>query len=87
MRDIWWKSKDSAFSEGDKDSYFNSINTIKKSVEEVEAIQVVILKLLLNASDAPTYQQSSRALFLSKFRLFLKDHAPGSRVSKTEGFC
>lgn len=48
---------------------------------EVEEIQVSILRLLLNATDAPNYQDSSRALFLAKFRTFLKEHAPGSRVS------
>lgn len=50
------------------------------SIAEVEEIQVSILRLLLMANDYPTYQESSRALFLSKFRTFLKEHAPGSRV-------
>ncbi|KAK7063244.1 hypothetical protein SK128_006712, partial [Halocaridina rubra] len=46
----------------------------------VEQIQLDILRLLMDAKDAALYQNSSRALFLAKFRTFLKEHAPGSRV-------
>ncbi|XP_042209259.1 E3 ubiquitin-protein ligase RNF123-like isoform X2 [Homarus americanus] len=77
---VWWTSKDETFIHGNKAAYDKSCNTIRLAVEEVEEIQVAILRQLLNATDAPTYQESSRALFLAKFRTFLKEHAPGSRV-------
>ncbi|XP_068246013.1 E3 ubiquitin-protein ligase RNF123-like [Palaemon carinicauda] len=77
---VWWKSKDDCFAEEDKKEYDNACNIVRCAVEEVEKIQIEILRLLLNAKDAPMYQDSSRALFLAKFRIFLKEHAPGSRV-------
>lgn len=77
---VWWSSKDGSFTVGEKQAYDESCNTIRRAVEEVEEIQVSILRLLLSATDAPNYQDSSRALFLAKFRTFLKEHAPGSRV-------
>lgn len=77
----WWASKDSAVtSGGDKLAYEASCRVILRAVQEVEDIQVSILRLLLSASDAQRYEDTSRALFLSKFRTFLREHAPGSRV-------
>lgn len=78
---VWWASKDGAVtSGGDKLAYEASCRMILKAVQEVEEIQLSILRLLLTATDAPCYEDSSRALFLAKFRTFLREHAPGSRV-------
>ncbi|XP_066957839.1 E3 ubiquitin-protein ligase RNF123-like isoform X1 [Macrobrachium rosenbergii] len=77
---VWWSSKDGTLTEGDKQAYDRACNVVRSAVEEVEKIQIDILRLLLNAKDTPMYQDSSRALFLAKFRTFLKEHAPGSRV-------
>ncbi|ROT73610.1 E3 ubiquitin-protein ligase RNF123 [Penaeus vannamei] len=80
VQQVWWSSKDGTVTDGNKQAYDAACNKIRKAVEEVEEIQVSILRLLLMANDYPMYQESSRALFLSKFRTFLKEHAPGSRA-------
>lgn len=77
---VWWSSKDGTVITGCKQAYDDSCNIIHTAVKEVEEIQVSILRQLLSVNDAPNYQDSSRALFLAKFRTFLKEHAPGSRV-------
>ncbi|XP_045119356.1 E3 ubiquitin-protein ligase RNF123-like isoform X2 [Portunus trituberculatus] len=78
---VWWASKDGAVnSGGDRMAYEASCRIILKAVQEVEEIQVSILRLLLCATDAPHFEDTSRALFLAKFRTFLREHAPGSRV-------
>ncbi|KAK8379093.1 hypothetical protein O3P69_019133 [Scylla paramamosain] len=78
---VWWTSKDGVVnSGGDRLAYEASCRVIMKAVQEVEEIQVSILRLLLCASDAGHYQDTSRALFLAKFRTFLRELTPGSRV-------
>ncbi|XP_045599784.1 E3 ubiquitin-protein ligase RNF123 [Procambarus clarkii] len=77
---VWWSSKDGTVINGCKQEYDESCNIIHTAVQEVEEIQLSILRNLLSVDDAANYQDSSRALFLAKFRTFLKEHAPGSRV-------
>ncbi|CAL4094240.1 unnamed protein product, partial [Meganyctiphanes norvegica] len=77
---VWWVSKDNSLQHGDKAAYDQSIDTIRQAVQEVESIQMSILKLLMQLEDGQSYEDSSRALFLAKFRTFLKEHAPGSRT-------
>lgn len=62
-----------------KIAYQKSCTQLKLVVEEVERIQLDILIQLFNGSDF--YQgQTSRSIFLSKFRDFLKENSGGSRV-------
>ncbi|KAK3886649.1 hypothetical protein Pcinc_009204 [Petrolisthes cinctipes] len=77
--EVWWAAKEGSYFYGNKEAYDRACQNILAAVQEVEELQVSILRLLLTVTDAPRYQDTSRALFLAKFRIFLKDHAPGFR--------
>lgn len=53
---------------------------------ELEDLQIGVLKLLCTCNDAASYNETSRALFLAKFRQFIKDQLIVSRVSSFPSF-
>ncbi|CAI9715753.1 E3 ubiquitin-protein ligase RNF123-like isoform X1 [Octopus vulgaris] len=66
--------------EEDKQAYLASCEQLKNKIEEIERLQVEMLKVLLIHDDKKEPQgKTSRDLFLEKFRAFLKENA-GTRL-------
>ncbi|XP_053378439.1 E3 ubiquitin-protein ligase RNF123-like [Mercenaria mercenaria] len=83
---VWWEmvSQDdepsqtlSAEEQKNKELYTRSVDQLRERIEEIEEIQVEMLKVLLNHRDL-TDGRTSRQLFLEKFRKFIKDNKPNS---------
>jgi Kip1 ubiquitination-promoting complex protein 1 len=83
--DVWWDKLMSRNDKGnsqktideidelEKQRYYRHCGSLKMKITELEEIQVEILKLLLDNSDASDFSnnKSSRALFIVKFRDYL----------------
>ncbi|GAB1599201.1 E3 ubiquitin-protein ligase RNF123-like isoform X2 [Argonauta hians] len=86
---VWWpKVKEEGIviqpqtekDEENKQEYLASCEQLRNKIEEIEKLQVEMLKVLLTHDDEKeTLGKTSRDLFLGKFRAFLKENA-GTRL-------
>ncbi|XP_060567835.1 E3 ubiquitin-protein ligase RNF123-like [Ruditapes philippinarum] len=83
---VWWDmtsqddEPDETVSEEEqrnKDLYTQSVDVLRERIEEIEQIQVELLKVLLNHRDLAD-GKTSRQLFLEKFRKFIRENKPNS---------
>ncbi|XP_021964522.1 E3 ubiquitin-protein ligase RNF123 isoform X2 [Folsomia candida] len=72
--ETWWPGK------GPKSvAYERACNVIQQQVSVIENLQIMLLKVLLTNNDGTDRRPSSRALFLRKFRVHVRDVIrPGS---------
>ena len=81
----WWETEkplekdEQVDNDMKKQNYFKSCEQLQKAVEEVEKIQVEVLKVLLNHTDV-VEQKTTRILFMEKCRKFLKENSGLGRV-------
>ncbi|KAJ9584194.1 hypothetical protein L9F63_021458, partial [Diploptera punctata] len=77
----WWESNISDEKlEENKTAYLSACAKIKESFASIEALQVDLLKTLMDNSDGTPTQPSSRKIFLRKFRNFLQENLLSSRT-------
>lgn len=62
-------------------SYLTACRRLKDDLKLLENIQTEILKLLLTPADVLERTPSSKTLFLTKFRTFLKENLADSPVN------
>lgn len=62
-------------------SYLSAYRKFKDDLKSIENIQIEILKILLTPSDVLQRQPSSKSLFITKFRQFIKDNLADSPVN------
>lgn len=79
---VWWEGSEKHFEPQRRVAYLCSIVRVQQAVFELEALQVNLLKVLLDDTDGRGQDSgpSSRAIFLSKFREFLKENMINSRI-------
>ncbi|ESO88781.1 hypothetical protein LOTGIDRAFT_234381 [Lottia gigantea] len=65
-----------------KKKYFASCEKLRTKIEEIEEIQVEILKILLIHNDLNEKNETTRVIFLEKFRSFLRENSGVSRVQQ-----
>lgn len=82
---VWWETEkevdkdDTEEIDRKKQKYFKSCEQLQKAVEDVEKIQVEILKVLLIHTDV-VEQKTTRIIFMEKVRKFLKENSGLGRV-------
>ncbi|KAB7500766.1 E3 ubiquitin-protein ligase [Armadillidium nasatum] len=77
----YWSSRNGGFEIGCRQEYYSKVKEIGVTVQELRDLQVSLFSLLLTADDAESYNDSSRALFLLKFRNLIKNQVITSRPS------
>ncbi|CAL8088738.1 unnamed protein product [Orchesella dallaii] len=76
--ETWWPGK-SPENSSSAVSYENTCRSIQQKISDLQSLQVNLMKQLLNNADGTERRPSSRALFLRKFRQYVRDVVrPGS---------
>ncbi|KAK2581027.1 hypothetical protein KPH14_006075 [Odynerus spinipes] len=79
--EAWWETNPIDPSiDVSKDTYFQACEKIKAAIEEVEAVQVVLLMTLLDNSDGTAKRPASRTIFLRKFKRFVQENLVSNRT-------
>ncbi|KAL5013113.1 hypothetical protein ScPMuIL_007383 [Solemya velum] len=80
---VWWPrySKDDVLLPVDneeernkKENYYDACEKLRKTIEEIEEMQIEMLKILLIHTDLTTDGCTTRVIFMKKFRKFLKEN-------------
>ncbi|UJR28734.1 hypothetical protein I4U23_009963 [Adineta vaga] len=76
-----WSTKKLNLNDLERDlSYLPACRKLKDDLKSLENIQIEILKTLLNPSDVLQHPPSSKYLFITKFRIFLKENLTESPI-------
>ncbi|PNF35407.1 hypothetical protein B7P43_G01736 [Cryptotermes secundus] len=85
---VWWDSNSvDQTVEQNKAAYFVACQKIQEAVASVEALQVELLKILLDNSDGTPMQASSRKIFLRNFREFLHENVLSNPTQRPVTLC
>nr|CAD7194583.1 unnamed protein product [Timema douglasi] len=80
VKEPWWETTPPDLDiDKNKAGYFAACHLVKEATAVIEALQIELLKTLLDNTDGSSAQPSSRKIFLRKFRNFLHENLISSR--------
>ncbi|CAG2053321.1 unnamed protein product [Timema podura] len=80
VKESWWETTPpDPDIDKNKAGYFAACHLVKEATAVIEALQIELLKTLLDNTDGSPAQPSSRKIFLRKFRNFLHENLISSR--------
>nr|CAD7404785.1 unnamed protein product [Timema cristinae] len=81
VKEPWWETTPpDPDIDKNKSGYFAACHLVKEATAVIEALQIELLKTLLDNTDGSSAQPSSRKIFLRKFRNFLHENLISSRI-------